>query len=292
MNALKRNWQLELLRTHGLRPRKSLSQNFLLDESYLARIADSAELHPSDTVLEIGPGLGGLTWHLARRVRSLVAVEIDERLAAVLRAEFSREARVRIVHQDILASCIPDLLWGRHAPPAPNGYRVVANLPYHAANRILMHLYEHTCPRPVRTTILVQEDVAERICARPGAMSLLAVGAQYHASCHLRVRIPPGAFYPVPKVRSALVDLQTRPMPRCSNREAGLLFSLARAGFSQKRKQLANPLSQALALPRIRVQDLLRAAGVDPQRRAETLSVEEWVAVARQFVGAGITAGT
>lgn len=273
------HWQRELLRTHGLRPKRSLSQNFLLDETYLTRIADAAALPPACRVLEIGPGLGGLTRHLAERAGHVVAVEIDRALAALLQERFRAQAHVRIVCQDFLA-CRWSELWTDEA--GPEAFVVVANLPYHAANRMLMRLLTAQEAQPSRLTVLVQEDVALRICARPGAMSLLAVGCQYYAECRLGLRIPSGAFFPQPKVRSALVHLETRVRPARGDGPDDAVFALARAGFGQKRKQLVNALSRQLGRPRAEVQVWLHAAGVEPKRRAETLSVAEWTALARQ----------
>ncbi len=280
------SWQRELLRTHGLHPKKSLSQNFLLDETYLARIAQAAQLEPTDRVLEIGAGLGALTRHLAPRVQQLVAVEIDSRLVPLLEATWQGDARVRIVHQDILACDLPALLGLPGQAGAGARYKVVANLPYHAASRIIRHMYDTTRHPPGRAVLLVQEDVARRICAKPGAMSLLSVGAQFHADCSLILRIPPGAFYPAPKVRSAVVDLVTYPASHYAGIESRWVFAVARAGFSQKRKQLVNPLSQGLAVSRARAREMLLAAGVNPTRRAETLSMEEWIALTREAVAA------
>ncbi len=277
------NWQLGLLHLHGLRPKRSLSQNFLIDETYLCRIADAAELSERDSVLEVGPGLGGLTWQLASRARRVLAVEIDESLTSILQHEFRDEPSVHIVGGDILNYHIPEL-WAQCRLGQPNpSFKVVANLPYHAANRILMHLLEGSDPKPARITALVQDDVAQRICALPGSMSLLSVGAQFHASCCIRLRIPGGAFFPAPKVRSALVDLQTYPAPLRSGVDTRLMFALARAGFGQKRKQLANSISGGLGLSRNYVQNRLNQARVDPSRRAETLTVDEWIAVSVAF---------
>lgn len=277
------NRQFGLLHRYGLRPKRSLSQNFLIDETYLGRIAEAAELSAGDRVLEVGPGLGGLTWQLSARAGQVLAVEIDEELVAVLQREFQAEPSVHIVGCDILECHVPDL-WAQVGRQLTDpGYKVVANLPYHAANRILMHLLEGSEPKPTRVTILVQDDVAQRICAQPGSMSLLSVGAQFHASCRICLRIPGGAFFPAPKIRSALVDLQTYPAALRQGVNAQAMFTLARAGFGQKRKQLANSLSHGLDLPRDQVQLRLCQAQVEPVRRAETLSVEEWINVAAAF---------
>lgn len=285
------NWQLRLLRERGLRPKRSLSQNFLIDETYLGRIAQAAELSKQDLVLEIGPGLGGLTKQLAAKARQVLAVEIDSDLANVLQCEFQAETSVHIVCGDILECRVPDL-WSQVGQCCwRSGYKVVANLPYHAANRILMHLFEGSEPKPTSVTILVQDDVAQRICAQPGSMSLLSVGAQFYADCRICFRVPGGAFFPAPKIRSALVDLQTLPAVERNEIDSARLFALARAGFGQKRKQLANSISHGLHQPRDWVRGRLLAAQVDPSRRAETLSVEEWVAVTDSFTQESLKQG-
>lgn len=277
------NWQLNLLHQHGLRPKRSLSQNFLIDESYLGRIVKAAQLTANDLVLEVGPGLGGLTWQLAPKTRQVLAVEIDTELAKILQQEFEAETSVHIVCGDILDCHIPDLWSQIGLESLQSDFRVVANLPYHAANRILMHLFEGSEPKPTRVTILVQDDVAQRICAQPGSMSLLSLGAQFYAECRICFRIPGGAFFPAPKIRSALVDLKTHPAGLRNGTDSQKMFDLARAGFGQKRKQLANSISHGLNLPRDWVKTRLFEAQVDPARRAETLSVEEWMAITAAF---------
>ncbi len=277
------NWQIDLLRAHELHPKRSLSQNFLLDETYLARIALAAELEPDDRVLEIGAGLGGLTRHLAPKVKQLVAVEIDSRLVPILEQAWHDDSRVHIVHQDILATDIRTLFDIRERSGPGGHYKVVANLPYHAASRIIRHIYDHFCPRPARAVLLVQEDVAQRICAKPGTMSLLSVGAQFHAECSLILRIPPGAFFPVPKVHSAVVELRTYPASRYEGIDGSWVLAVAKAGFGQKRKQLVNSLSQGLSVSKARARTLLMSAEINPARRAETLSIGEWVALTREL---------
>ncbi len=275
--------QLTLLHRHGLRPKRSLSQNFLIDDTYLGRIAEAAELRAADQVLEVGPGLGGLTWQLAARAGHVLAVEIDAELVTVLRREFQVEPAVHIVGRNILECHVPDL-WAQIGHPLRDGaYKVVANLPYHAASRILMHLLESAGPKPARVTVLVQEDVAQRMCAQPGSMSLLSVGVQFHATCRICLRIPGGAFFPAPKIRSALVDLKIYPGAVRQGVDAPRMFALVRAGFGQRRKQLVNAVSHGLGLSRERVRSCLSQAQVAPTRRAETLSVEEWISVATAF---------
>lgn len=269
--------QLALLRLHRLRPKRSLSQNFLVDEAWLRRIADAARLDRDALVLEIGAGLGGLTHYLAEAARQVIAVELDDVLAGILEAEFAERANVRILHADATAVDPSALAWDGDV--WTQGFVAVGNLPYHAGNRILRHLYTGSALRPQRVVVLVQSDVADRIRARPGAMSLLSVSCQLHAEVRPLLRLPAGAFLPRPKVRSTLLELTTRPdLPGPAAVEN--VMRVARAAFGQRRKQLAKTLAAVLAIPRPQLEENLQRAGIDPTRRPETLSVDEWKAAA------------
>lgn len=270
-----------LLKRYGLAPRKALGQNFLSDPALLARIAAGAESGAEDTVLEIGAGLGALTQELARRAGQVIAVETDPHLVAVLRDTMGVYPNVRLVHGDILALDIPTLL-GLEPTPAPplwgvrlEHYHVVANLPYYITAAVLRHLLEAPL-RPARLVVTVQREVAERLVAAPGEMSLLSVSAQFYGAPRILFRIKPGAFFPPPQVESAVVRLDTYADPPVPVRDVSWFFTVVRAGFAQKRKQLRNTLAASLALPAPQVEAALRAAGLDPTRRAETLTLAEW----------------
>ncbi len=270
-----------LLKRYGLAPRKALGQNFLSDPALLARIAAGAESGPEDTVLEIGAGLGALTQELARRADQVIAVETDPHLVAVLRDTLGALPNVRLVHGDILTLDIPTLL-EQPVPDAPplwgvrlEHYHVVANLPYYITAAVLRHLLEAPL-RPARLVLTVQREVAERMAAPAGEMSLLSVSTQFYGAPRILFRIKPGAFYPPPQVESAVVRLDTYAAPPVPVADVAWFFTVVRAGFAQKRKQLRNTLSATLALPPARVEAALQAAGVDPARRAETLTLEEW----------------
>lgn len=281
----------------GIVPKRSLGQNFLLDEVHLDRIAQAAQLSAHDTVLEIGPGLGVLTVRLAAQAHRVVAVELDDRLIGFLQTRLAEYPNVEIVHGDILALAPHTLLWGEAAtaergsaedaavsaaePPAYTAdYKVVANLPYYITSAVLRYLLEATA-RPACAVVMVQREVAERICAEPGNLSLLAVSVQFYALPQIVHRVPAGAFYPVPKVDSAVLRLDVRPQPAVTDVAPAHFFRVVRAGFGQKRKQLGNSLSANLALPKPQVVAALESAHIDPRRRAETLSLEEWGALAR-----------
>lgn len=271
-----------------VKAKKSLGQNFLHDRHYLERIVAAAELAPDDLVLEIGPGQGSLTRELVSRAAGVVAVELDDRLITPLRAMFATQlGRVHIVHGDILELDPPALIdalaaavqpQSGGAPGAPP-YKVVANLPYYITSAVLRQLLEARRP-PRRAVVLVQLEVAQRICAQPGDMSLLAASVQYYAHPQLVDRVPAGAFRPVPKVDSAILRLDVYPQPQVDV-AAEPFFTVVRAGFGQKRKQLLNSLAAGLALPKPAVAAALQCAGIDPMRRAETLALAEWAALCR-----------
>lgn len=256
-------------------PKKSLGQNFLVDADALARIVAAADLAPTDCVLEIGPGQGVLTRALAEHAGHVVAVELDDRLVEPLRVEFAASPHVQIVHGDILELDPAELMRDVCAPQAGSrAYKVVANLPYYITSAVLRHLLEATTP-PTLAVVLVQLEVAQRICAAPGDLSLLAVSVQYYANPQLVSRVPASAFRPAPKVDSAILRLDTLTAPAVTT-PATPFFTVVRAGFGQKRKQLANSLAAGLARNKAGVTAALLAAGIEPARRAEALSLTEW----------------
>ncbi len=265
------------------RPRKSLGQHFLVDAGILRRIVAAADLAPEDVALEIGPGRGALTRRLLARAARVVAVELDAGLAAALPGRLGNPPNLTVVSGDARTVDIGALVRAG-APEAPGdrpaclAYKVAANLPYYAANPIIRRFLEAE-PRPRSMVLMLQREVADSMTAASGKMSLLAVATQYYATSRPVCLVPPGAFRPVPKVTSAVVrlDLRERPAVEVANTEA--FFDLVRAGFSAPRKQLRNSLSHGLGLPAGVVGGLLASAGIDGQRRAETLSIEEWAAV-------------
>jgi 16S rRNA (adenine1518-N6/adenine1519-N6)-dimethyltransferase len=258
----------ELLERNGLQPKQSLGQNFLFDDNILARIVEAAEIAPEDAVLEIGAGVGTLTHHLARAAGRVVAVELDDRLIPLLQREIARYDNVTVVHGDILALS-PDDWFGDGA------YKVVANVPYYITGAILKHLLGgRSKPRVVVMT--VQKEVAQRVTAGPGEMSLLAVSVQFYGEPRLVSDIKAGAFWPRPEVNSAILRIDLYDEPRLPLAEEAAFFRVVKAGFAQKRKQLQKNL-RSLGLPRDEIDAALARAGIAGTRRAETLSVEEWV---------------
>lgn len=265
-----------LLRQFNIAPKKSLGQNFLVDQGAALRIVASSELAPDDVVLEVGPGLGALTQHLAATVDRVVAVELDQRLIPALQHTLAGRGNVQIIQGDILQLPPEDLV--------PSGYKAVANIPYYITSAVLRHLLEARV-QPSLMVLTVQEAVARRIVACPGDMSLLAVSVQFYGKSRIVARLKAGAFYPKPRVDSAVVQIDLSPgaRPAPGVKDVDLFFRLARAGFGQRRKQLRNSLARGLGRPNSEVDAALVAADIDPRRRAQTLSVEEWAALTEEF---------
>ena len=267
----------ELLRELELRPLKRLGQNFLVDERVLRRILAEAEVGPEDTVLEVGSGLGTLTRALAERARRVVAVEIDEQFVAVLRQRLEAFPNTEIVLGDILALDIARLVQ-EEPTHGLSSYKVVANIPYYITSAVLRHLLEASV-RPQLVVLMVQREVAQRIVAKPGQMSVLAVSVQFYGQPRIVTRVSARSFYPVPKVDSALVRIDPYQELALGPNSIDPFFDVVRAGFAQRRKQLRNALVHGLALPVEYISKVMTAAGIEEQRRAQTLSVREWVAL-------------
>jgi 16S rRNA (adenine1518-N6/adenine1519-N6)-dimethyltransferase len=257
-----------VLKRYGLRADKSLGQNFLQDHFALQKIALAAEIQPDDSVLEVGPGLGSLTRYLAACAKKVTTVEIDRDLLGPLKAVIAPYPNVKVVQGDILKLPISELI-------DQPGYLAVANIPYNITSAIIRHLLESR-PKPRRIVLTVQKEVAERICASAGDFSLLALSVQVYGKPQIAARIPAGAFFPAPKVDSAVLRIDIYPNPLVSNELLQTFFKLIRAGFGQKRKTLRNSLSAGLHISPPEAETLLAKAGIDPKRRAETLSIEEW----------------
>ncbi len=265
----------------GLHPRKKWGQHFLTDPRILESIAEAGAVTPADTVLEIGPGLGHLTRVLAARAGRVIAVEVDQDLAGKLQREFAGVSNVEVKHGDILEREPAEWI-GAGMQPALT-FKVVANLPYYITSAIVRHVLEAE-DKPSIIVVMVQREVARRMIARPPAMNLLAVSVQFFASVRIVRTIAPGAFYPPPKVESAVVRMDVFEHPRGGIAHPKRLFQLVRAGFGEKRKQLRNSLAHGLELEPSIVVDLLARSGIAPARRAETLSLEEWQALYRVWI--------
>lgn len=261
-----------LLKQYGLQPNKRLGQNYLIDDIALERVVDASGVTLQDDVLEIGPGLGSLTRLLAIRARRVVAVELDAGLLPALGQVVAPFPNVTIREGDILAFDPAQLM-------EQAGFLVIANIPYYITSAVIRHLLESR-RQPQRLVLTVQREVAERICAAPGDMSLLALSVQVYGHPQIVERIPAEAFYPAPQVDSAVVRVDLYPHPLMAPPVLRTFFRLAKAGFSQKRKTLRNSLSAGMRWSPEQAVSILQASGIDPQRRAETLSLAEWEALA------------
>lgn len=246
-------------------PNKSLGQHWLKDRNILAQIADSAELTRDDTVLEIGPGLGTLTSELLRRAGRVTAVEYDAELARKLPAQFPG-TNLEVVNQDILTYDLSKL---------PAGYKVVANVPYYITSKIVQLLMTAE-NKPSTVVLLVQKEVAERIAAAPGDMSILALSAQIYAEVSLGVEVPREYFTPPPKVDSRVVVLKIRDKPFIEPSLSPNFFRVVKFGFAGKRKKLRSSMSAGLGMEKSDVEKLLKSVDIDPDDRAEALSIDDW----------------
>lgn len=254
-------------------PNKSLGQHWLRDRAVLEYIADTADIGPDDTVLEIGPGLGTLTSELLRRAKKVIAVEFDSELARKLPGQFPGK-HLEVIHQDILQFDLSTL---------PAGYKVVANVPYYITSKIVQLLMTAS-NKPAVTSLLVQKEVAERLAAEPGDMSILAISAQVYAEVQLGDTVPANLFTPPPKVDSAVVTLITRKTPLIGVENEKPFFRLVRAGFSAKRKKLRSSLAGGLGISKDQVTVYVQKAGISPDVRAEDLSLTEWLSLLKSGI--------
>ncbi len=258
------------LRRHGLGARKSLSQNHLADGLILERIIEVADVRPGEQVVEVGPGVGILTAQLLAAGARVTAVELDARLAEHLRLRFEDQPRLRLVEDDFLDVPVEEV--------ADGPWALVANVPYHITSPILHHVLGAD-PRPTRFVMMVQKEVAERIASPPGGMSYLSVFVQYHAEVEVAFTVPAAAFEPAPEVDSAILSGVTRER-RLGEEDEDELWRLVQAGFRERRKMIHNVLARQLpGLDRERVDAALAACGIAPDRRPQTLSVDEWLAL-------------
>lgn len=259
----------------GIRPNKGLGQHFLFERGIVERMVRQAGITSSDTVLEVGPGLGILTSELLRKANQVVAVERDPALVAHLEQAFGDIPSFTLVSGNALTLNSQDII------PELVQFDVVANLPYSVGTAILRHLMEQS-RKPRRITAMLQKEVAERLTAKPPDMSVLSVAAQFYSDPRLLFSVAPTVFVPPPSVESAVVSMDMFHSPRLPDTQTGRFFEIVNAGFRQKRKQLANSLSEVLGLPKPTVVAWLVSCNIDPMRRAETLSLDEWIALVQE----------
>lgn len=259
-----------LLNKLDLKARKSLGQHFLIDRDVLTKVVEAAGLSSDDVVIEVGPGLGVLTEELAKRAGRVVAIELDDKLADILKRRLASAENVEIVNGDILKLEPLALVGGE-----TEEYKVVANLPYYITSAVIRHFLEASL-KPRLMVFMVQKEVAEAIVAEPGRMSLLSVSVQFYGKPEIVGYAPAACFHPAPEVNSAILKIDVYPKPAVVVDDIDSFFRLVKAGFTASRKQLPNSLALGLGLPKNEVIPLLEAAGIIPRRRAETLTLEEW----------------
>ncbi len=261
-----------LLKNNRIRPTKSMGQNFLIETEVVEEIVQIAGIGAGDLVIEIGPGMGILSREILSAGASLVAVELDRDLAKLLRGDLADHERFSLIEQDARYIDTEALTGGQP-------YQVVANLPYSVATVILRNLMESPHP-PTRMTVMVQREVAERMTAEPGAMSLLGLATDLYSDAGIAMIVPPEVFLPPPKVESAVVRMNTRTELRGTQEMRERMFELATMAFQRKRKTLSNGLSMGLDRPKSELDEILASVDIDPKRRPQTLNVDEWLRIA------------
>ena len=281
-----------LIGKYGIKPNKRMGQNFLLDESVLEKIIVAADISPKEMILEIGPGLGVLTFELAKRAKQVIAIEKDKKLAEILNHELKIKniKNVEIVNDDILKIPIRQLAdqISNQAPRLPAGrqnpnYKIVANIPYYLTSPIIRKFLE-TENKPEAMILMVQKEVAQRICAKPGQMSILSVAVQFYGWPEIVDYVSKKSFYPQPKVDSAIIKIVPKEIPEIDTKK---FFKLIRTGFSAKRKFLINNLSSKIQRPpaspseagwaKSKFQNIFAEIGLDEKIRAENLTISDWL---------------
>lgn len=255
----------QILKAYGAWPNKDLGQHFLTDKNVLEKIVETADVGKDDLVIEVGPGVGILTKELCRQAKKVLTIEVDPRMIEILATTCIDCRNIQILRKDIRQFSAQGL----------GPYKLVANLPYYLTSYVLKKFLEEK-NKPQTMTVLVQREVAERICARPGRMSLLSVAIQFYGAPELVELVSPTAFYPAPRVHSAILKIKVFKQPLFEDVEPSFFFRLVKAGFGEKRKMLGNALSGGLGIEKSEAENILKAAGIEPMFRAERLSMEDW----------------
>jgi 16S rRNA (adenine1518-N6/adenine1519-N6)-dimethyltransferase len=275
MNQMPPESAKNLLKNRSILPQKRLGQNFLADNGQIQKVLEAADVGPDDIILEIGPGTGSLTLELAKKAKKVIAVEKDRKMAEVLKEQLANAKNVEIIQGDI-----------RNTNPVALGlkagdYKVVANIPYYLTAFLIRNLLENENP-PENITLIIQKEVAQRICAKPPEMNLLAASVQFYANPKIAGYIKKTAFWPMPKVDSAIIKIQiSKSKSQDINKE--LFFKVIKAGFSQPRKQLLNNLARGLKIGKEETKSWLLQNNIQPSQRAETLSMENWLSLTKSI---------
>ena len=276
----------EIKERYGFRLTKSLGQNFLTDKNIIDDIIEGADIGENDLVIEIGPGIGVITWEAAQVARKVIAVEIDRNLIPILKDTLAGQDNISIVNADILKTDVNALIdEARAADPELAGVKIIGNLPYYITTPIIMKLLEDGV-KADGITIMMQKEVADRIKAAPGtkAYGALSIAVQYYCEVSSVVNVPKEVFVPQPKVDSAVLNLRILADRPADVRDREIFFAVVKAGFGQRRKTLNNSLMGVAGITKEIVADSLAAAGIDSTRRAETLDLQEFAELSNQVV--------
>lgn len=277
MNLASKKAIQNLLKKYQVRPSKRLGQNFLIDKRIIKKVTEAANLRPKNIVLEIGPGIGNLTQELAKKVKKVIAIEKDPKMIEILKETLKDYENVEIIKGDILE------LDPRTYNLKAKIYKIVGNLPFYLTAPVIRKFLEAVEVKPRQMTFVIQKEVGQRICAKPPRMSILAVSVQFYANPEIISYISRKSFWPQPKVDSVI--LRITPLIGAFSKmiNAGLFFKIVKAGFSHPRKQLINNLSKGLKFNREKVKDWLLKNNIQPNQRAETLTVKDWIVLTRNF---------
>lgn len=273
----------EIVAKHQFKFSKGLGQNFLIDENVLCKIVDGAEITSDDYVIEIGPGIGTLTQHLAETAKKVVAIEIDDTLIPILKETLKDYDNIEVVHGDVLKVDLKALISEHFGEKKP---KVVANLPYYVTTPIIMRFLEEGIPIS-DLVVMIQKEVAERMVSKPSckAYGALSVAVQYYCEPKVVTTVPPSAFIPQPKVESTVIRLKVLEEPPVDVLNHKLFMDTVKSGFGKRRKTLLNSLSSGnLGIDKDSVKDALLESGIDPKRRAETLTIDEFANLANKIV--------
>jgi len=275
------NWTKNLLEKRAIKPSKRLGQNFLISEQTRMELVAAADIKKNDLVLEVGAGIGTITTELAARAKHVIAVEKDKALIPILKETTKDFKNIEIIQGDILKTCFVFPTFAKASADRHGScFMVVGNIPYYLTAPLIRKFLESADP-PRSMTLMVQKEMAQRICAKPPDMSILAISVQVYAKPHITSYVPRSSFWPAPEVDSAI--LKIIPVPADSKTNLAKFFRIVKTGFSSPRKQLINNLSKGLKISRAETERVFLSANIDPKRRAETLSVEDWINLVRKF---------
>lgn len=296
MNKMLKQQIQKQLEEYDITPNRVLGQNFLIDERVIGELVDAADISKKDLVVEVGPGTGVVTRELAKQAKKVIAVEKDPKLVKLLQKEFKEVKNVTIIEGDILDFKIPNdksqiINKILNLNNSKNVYKVIGAIPYYLTSRLFRHFLQDLPIQPVSVTFVIQKEVAQKIVAKPPHSNLLAVSVQFYGEPHIVRAVSKSAFWPRPKVDSAILVVDDISKPNIDEKN---FFTLLKAGFSSPRKQLATNLIQKLKLPpayrdargagrRAETEQLLKKLKIDPSRRAQTLTIEEWKKLTQQL---------